>query len=151
MIGFMQRGFWLALVAGALMFFAVIARAEQAQTFGNIEVHYNAFNSTFLDPETAAQYELTRSKQYGVINVAVLDAGKAGKPALAAMVKGSFQNLIGQIQDLDFRQVKEGDAIYYITSFRFSEDEVLRFTINVQTDPNQPAHKIEFSQRFYTE
>lgn len=141
---------WLAaLLLPVFWVFSFSAQAEQQQTFENTEVHYNAFNSTFLDPKVAEQYGLTRSRQYGVLNIAVLDTGKPGKPAMKAMVKTELKNLIGQVQDLKFQEVTEGEAIYYISNFRFTDDEVLNFEISVQPDPNKPPHVITFSQRFY--
>lgn len=125
------------------------AHAEQKQTFGDIEVHYNAFYSTFLQPDMAAKYEVTRSRQYALMNVSVLNVKEAGKPAIKAFVTGEMKNLIGQVQPLKFRQIEEGDAVYYLANFRFNDDDIINFTINVQPDPNKPAQQIKFSQRFF--
>ena len=54
------------------------AMAEQSQQLGPWTVHYNAFNSTFLSPQIARQYDIRRSRLNAVLNVAVQDAqGKA--------------------------------------------------------------------------
>src|SRR3990167_6839303 len=72
----------------ALLFIALClslpALAERKQSFGDLDVHYSAFNSSFLQPEIAAAAGLSRGKQQGVLNISVL---KAGQPA-AAVVSG---------------------------------------------------------------
>ena len=134
----------------ALLIATLPARAEQAQVFDHYEVHYNAFNSSFLPPEVAMAYNLQRSKYRALINVAVLDEG-AGKRPVSAIVKGSMKNLLSQVQTLSFREIKEGNAIYYLADFRFTDDELLAFDIEVQPDPNRPAYRIHFSQHFYVD
>lgn len=126
-------------------------QAEQQQTFGDYEIHYNAFNSTIIPPDVAKNYDITRSRQYGAMNVSILNRSKDGKPAIKAFVTGEFKNLIGQVQTLKFQQIQEGDAVYYIADFRFNDDDIFSFTLNVQPDPNMSASTIKFSQRFYVD
>ena len=132
----------------ALLFIALClslpALAERKQSFGELDVHYIAFNSSFLQPDIAAATGLTRSKSQGVVNVSVL---KAGKP-LSASVEGTVKNLLGQSYPLKFKQVDEGTAIYYLAQFPFDSREVLRFTINVKASEGV-AHSFDFSQEFF--
>ena len=58
---------------------ALPAAAERKQSFGDLDVHYSVFNSSFIQPDIAAAAGLTRSKTQGVVNVAVLKAGKASQ------------------------------------------------------------------------
>jgi len=140
----------LVVACFALSMMTGPARAEQAQVFDNYEVHFNAFNSSFLPPEVALAYNLQRSKYRALINVAVLDDG-AGKRPVTALVKGSMKNLLSQVQDLNFREIKEGNAIYYLADFRFTDDEQLEFDIDVRPDPNKPAYHLHFRQHFYVD
>ena len=55
---------------------ALPAVAERKQTFGELDVHYSVFNSSFLQPDVAAAAGLTRSKTVGVLNIAALKDGK---------------------------------------------------------------------------
>jgi hypothetical protein len=64
---------------------------------------------------------------------------------------GQAANLLGQAQQLEFKKIDEGNALYYIGDFRFTEDEQLKISLSVQPDPNQPAYSIEFDQRFYVD
>ena len=123
---------------------ALPAMAEQKQSYGELDVHYSAFNSSFLQPEVAASVGLVRSKSQGVVNVALLQAGKAS----TGQVSGEVKNLLGQISPLSFKQVKEGTAIYYLAQFPFDQQEMLRFTLNVKGADGVP-HSIDFSQEFF--
>lgn len=120
------------------------ALAEQKQSYGDLDVHYSAFNSGFLQPEVAAATGLVRSKSQGVVNVAVLKAGTAS----SAQVSGTVKNLLGQSTALSFKEVKEGKAIYYLAQFPFEQRETLRFTLNVTAADGVP-HSFDFNQEFF--
>ncbi|HRL93111.1 MAG TPA: DUF4426 domain-containing protein [Pseudomonas sp.] len=120
------------------------ALAEQKQSYGDLDVHYSAFNSGFLQPEVAAATGLVRSKSQGVVNVAVLKAGTAS----SAQVNGTVKNLLGQSTALSFKEVKEGKAIYYLAQFPFEQRETLRFTLNVTAADGVP-HSFDFNQEFF--
>lgn len=120
------------------------ALAEQKQSYGDLDVHYSAFNSGFLQPEVAAATGLVRSKTQGVVNVAVLKAGTASN----AKVSGTVKNLLGQSTALSFKEVKEGKAIYYLAQFPFEQRETLRFTLNVTAADGVP-HSFDFNQEFF--
>jgi len=120
------------------------ALAERKQSFGDLDVHYSAFNSGFLQPEVAAAAGLSRSKKQGVVNIAVL---QAGQPA-TAVVSGEMRNLLGQIHALRFKQVDEGGAIYYLAQFPIEQQETLRFTINVKSGDGI-ARSFDFNQELF--
>ncbi|WP_346841511.1 DUF4426 domain-containing protein [Metapseudomonas otitidis] len=120
------------------------AVAERKQTFGELDVHYSAFNSGFLQPDIAAAAGLVRSKTQGVVNIAVL---KAGKPS-TAQVSGQVKDLLGKVTPLAFRQVSEGGAIYYLAQFPFTQREMLKFTLTVQQGDGAP-HTFTFDQEFF--
>lgn len=120
------------------------AVAERKQTFGELDVHYSAFNSGFLQPDIAAAAGLVRSKTQGVVNIAVL---KAGKPS-TAQVSGQVKDLLGKVTPLAFRQVSEGGAIYYLAQFPFTQREMLNFSLTVQQGDSAP-HTFTFDQEFF--
>lgn len=126
------------------------AQAEQSLTQNGYEIHYNAFNSSFITPEVAQQNGLTRSKVMGLLNVSVLQIDKDGtKKPTTAIISGEAKNLLQQLKPLEFTKIDEGNAIYYISSFRFSDEELLNFVLQVQPDPNQSPIEVRFSQTFY--
>ncbi|NVK39673.1 MAG: DUF4426 domain-containing protein [Oceanospirillaceae bacterium] len=144
-----------AVMAGSLLALLANAPAVNAEQFvahGDYEVHYNAFNSTFLEPDVAESYGLTRSKTLALINVSVLQKqADGGKQAVTAVVTGSASNLIGQSEELSFKEIREADALYYIGGLRFAGEQRLRISLDVQPDPNQAPYSIQFEQTFYPE
>ncbi len=127
---------------------ALPAAAERLQRFGDLEVHYNVFNSSFLQPDIAAASGLTRSKTQGVVNVAVMRAGKA---VPAAAVSGTVKNLLGQSKPLAFQRVSEGEgdkqAVYHLAQFPVTEREVLTFDLTVQE--GGATHNLTFNQEVF--
>lgn len=116
---------------------------------GTLDVHYIAINSTFLTPDIAKTYDITRSKINALINISVLDNSLAGKPAKTANVFGTATNLLGQSKTLEFVEVKEGDAIYYLAELNFSNEEIFRFDIKINTDDS--SETLKFQHKFYVD
>ncbi|WP_339477581.1 MULTISPECIES: DUF4426 domain-containing protein [unclassified Pseudomonas] len=133
--------FTACLSVGAMAADAI--KSERMEKFGDITVHYNTFNSTFLTPEIAKGAELIRSKQQGVINVSVI---KDGKP-LMAQVSGTVKDLTSQSIPLQFKQVTEQGAIYYIAQYPVPQQETRTFEIKVQTDGK--INTINFNQELF--
>ncbi|WP_086981442.1 DUF4426 domain-containing protein [Vibrio aphrogenes] len=124
--------------------------AEQFKTIKHSQVHYSAFNSAMLTPEVARQYKLKRNGYSAILNISVLDTSKLGTPAVDAKITGSSQNLLGQTRQLQFKQVKEGPAIYYLAEFPITNEEQLSF--NIQVDAGTVGSgPIRFNQTFYVE
>lgn len=123
---------------------ALPAVAERKQTFGELDVHYSVFNSSFLQPDVAAATGLTRSKTVGVLNIAALRDGKGQ----AAKVSGNLKNLLGQTSELKFKQVLESGAVYYLAEFPLRQREMLTFSIQVQIGDAAP-HTLTFNQEVF--
>ncbi|HYQ39208.1 MAG TPA: DUF4426 domain-containing protein [Pseudomonas sp.] len=119
------------------------AFAERLQRFGDLEVHYNVFNSSFLQPDVAKASNLVRSKTQGVVNVVVMRAGKS----VPAAVNGTVKNLLGQSTPLSFQDVKEGDALYHMAQFKMTEREVLTFSLKIQEGGT--THDLNFDQEVF--
>ncbi|NLY13431.1 MAG: DUF4426 domain-containing protein [Gammaproteobacteria bacterium] len=134
--------YFLALCLSAFM--ACAAQAEYKRSYGDLDVHYSIFNSTFLQPETATAVGLNRSKNQAVLNVSMVKAGKGQK----GTVTGSFQNLLGQTTTLTFKEIDEGDAVYYLTQFAITGQEVLRFELKI-TDSEGKNHLLKFNQEVF--
>lgn len=145
------RSLWVAC-ALALPAAATLADEQTFDnSFGNYTVHYIAVNSTFLTPEIAAQYAIVRSARRAFLNIAVLRNERDGSTTpVTAVVTGGKRNLLQQSEDLTFAEIREGDAIYYIGQFDFSNAEILRFTLQVQPEGQGPAHALEWSTQLYS-
>ena len=142
----------LAVMVLSLM--SVGANAEQKLVFGEYEVHYMGLSSSFLSPEVAKLYDIPRSGSLGFLNIAVLQKSVGGQvpAAVDAELKGSIRNLIGQSRELEFRRIREGQAIYYISTFRFDDGDMYNFELDVVPGNAKQKHfDVKFSQRFYDE
>ncbi|WDG81622.1 DUF4426 domain-containing protein [Pseudomonas chlororaphis] len=135
--------FLLAACLSASAMAAEPIKGERQEVFGDVTVHYNTFNSTFLQPDIAKAAELVRSKNQGVINVSVL---KAGKP-LVAQVTGTVKDLTSQSVPLKFKQITEQGAIYYIAQYPVEQQETRTFEIKVQT--GDAINTINFNQELF--
>jgi len=135
---------WMSCLLALLM--TLPLRAEQMKELGPWQVHYSAFNSSFLTPEVAKTYGLERSRYNGIINIAVQD--KQGK-AQSVSVTGEAKNLTGAIRDLSFQEVKEGDAIYYLATLPYRNEDTYQFTLKIMGGGQQQI--LTFQQTFYVD
>lgn len=124
-----------------------VAKSEQKRTLGNWEVHYIAFNTTFLTPEIARINNIQRSPNNTLINISVLD--RRTKKAQEVEISGTARNLLGSTSKLTFKQVKEGDAIYYLAPFSIDDEEHYRFQIIMKQGRN--SQTLQFEQKLYRE
>ena len=70
---------------------------------------------------------------------------------MKAEITGTRKNLIGQINNIELREITEQDAIYYISNFRFDEEEVYRIALKVTPEGQTRTFDVNFSQQFYEE
>jgi len=140
-------GIWRSGLFAALMLTSVSAVAETKQLLGAWEVHYSAFRSTFIAPEIARQYDIERSRYLALVNISVLD--RDTKVAQRASLSGYATNGIGNRLPLEFTEVVEGDAVYYLAQAAYTNLETLRFTIEVRADGE--TQELRFSQQFYAD
>lgn len=117
--------------------------------FDNLEVHHIGLSTAILQPEIAKIYNIERSRYKGFVNIAVLDSEKEGSPAIKVGISGTATNLVGQRMQLNFEEVKEGDAIYYLALVSYPNDETYRFDILI--NDNGKEHQLKFVQKFYVE
>ncbi|MBV4539076.1 DUF4426 domain-containing protein [Pseudomonas urmiensis] len=135
--------FLISLCLALPVLAADAAKPERKQDFGDVTVHYSAFTSSMLQPEIAAATGLTRSKNQGVLNIAVL---KAGKPGMA-VVSGTVKDLTGRSSPLSFKQIADQGAVYYIAQFKIDQAETLTFDLNIET--GGVSHKLSFNQEVF--
>jgi len=137
-----------ALLVGLLLFSLGAAANDQPyKTFGDNRVYYSTFNSTFVSASVASAYNITRGKDQGLVNIAVVPNG-SGHGA-TALVGGTVNNLLAQQQKLEFTEIREGDAVYYLAPFRFSNEDPLSFTVHVRPAGTDTTHTLKFKRTFY--
>ncbi len=132
-----------------LLSLSFVAHAENMKKLGSMNVHYMAIGATFLTPEVAKAYGIERSRYNGLVNISVMDNSQKGKPAKQVSITGSARNLAGQNKTLEFVEVKEGNAIYYLGQVSYHNEETIQFDLTI-TDGNE-THNLKFSQKFYVE
>ena len=125
--------------------------AESSKEFGDYVVHYNAFRSDTISPEVAKQYGLARANNRILINIAVLKKvmNTTGKPT-ASKVTGHASNLTGQLKKLEFKEITEGNAIYYLAETKISDGEFLKFDLKIIPEGEERAARLRFDKRFFT-
>lgn len=148
----MHRVLSILLVSGLLLQVGSCF-AQQSETFGKYEIHYNAINANMLPAQVAQGYGIKRSASRALVNITVMDAsmGEYGTPLHAAVTTNSI-NLTGQRRNIEMREIEESEgAIYYIGELPIANMETYNFTVNVQVDGEPKPFELTFRQQFYTE
>jgi hypothetical protein len=134
------------LVSGLL--FALPALGQNSVRSGELVVHYNAVPTTSLTADVARQYGITRSANRALVNVSVRRGEPGADQAVPASVTVAATNLNGQRSELRVREVREGEAIYYLAEARIQGQETLSFEVQVSTEGAAPI-KASFRQEFF--
>lgn len=127
-----------------------LAVAENSTRSNGYTIHHNAIPTAMLSPEVANNYRIVRSKYRGLLNVAVVKdfPGTTGQP-VAAKVSAYALNLIGRRHSIELREIREGDAIYYIGDFPIVDGETLNFFLEVTPADSTRQVEATLSQDFY--
>lgn len=137
----------------ALLALPGLVSAQQADVVevGDVAIHYNAIPTTMLTPEVARQYGITRSSGRSLLNVSVLRKREGMPVATPAVVTAAATNLNGQRQDLRVREVREGEAIYYLAEARFQDAETLTFDLEIIPEGSDEVIRTRFQQQFFAQ
>jgi len=147
----MQRLIKFCFIACLVLAFNAHSAQEQGAQYkelGPWQVHYIAFPSTFIQPQIAKTYGLERSGYKGIVNISILK-NDTDKTAQKATLQGTARNLLGNKQSLNFKEVVEGDSVYYLAQVDYTNEEILRFEIEIQQG-NQ-FQTLKFQQKFYVD
>lgn len=131
----------LILLLIALSLSLPASAAERMQHLGDLQVHYSAFNASYLQPQIANASGLVRSGKQGVLNISVLRGGTSS----AANVSGTVKNVLGQGKTLTFIEQREGEFISYLAQFPITSREVLLFNLQVN------GQRLDFNQELFPE
>lgn len=128
----------------SLALLPVTAIAEQKQRLGSFDVHYVVVRSTFFNAAIAEKYGIVRGRDRALMNISVLDEDQP----VAVELSGQAINLLEQRAELEFREVREGTAIYYLAEVRYTDRETLRFRVAITT-PDGVERELSFQQKMY--
>ena len=112
---------------------------------GDYQIHYTTFASTLIPPEVAEAHKLVRAENQVVLNVSVM---RQGEPA-AVQLEGTVTNLLNQLTQLEFNEVNEQDAIYYLAHHPAAERDILRFAIIIHfADETLLPYQLNFVRQY---
>ena len=130
------------------------AQAPAQQQFekrsGDYTVYYSLFPSSFLQADIAGTYGITRAKDRAILNVSVRQHAGNTSEAQSALVRGTSSDLIHSLP-LDFQEIREQGAVYYIAEVRVSNPATLYFDLQVQPDPTSAAIQVRFNKEVFPE
>ena len=139
-------------LAGSLTVLGAEALADTSTKVEGYTIYHNALTTDMLDPQVARSYGLQRSKNRGLLNVSLVKQvpGTTGQ-STPAEVTVRAKYLGGQDWDLPMREVRDGDAYYYIADFLVAHRQTLTFDIAVTPAGATKPFRAKMSQEFFTE
>lgn len=127
------------------------ALAENSTKVPGHTIHHNALSTSLLAPEVARTYGVQRSPNRGLLNLSVIrDVPGTTGTAVPAQIEATSRNLQGQIREIAMREVREGQAIYYLGEFPVEHGETLHFDLKVRPQGAAASYAVTLSQDFYT-
>lgn len=130
----------------------VLAGTESSRDFGDYIVHFNAVTTDQLMPSIASEYGIVRSKNRALLNVSIQrKQDNGGTEAVAGAVAASAVNLTGQLKNMLVREIREDNAIYYISETPVFNGESLIFTVDVTPQNEASRFTIRFQKQFFVD
>ena len=106
-------------------------------------------NTTFIEPKVAATYGITRGEKRAILNLAVREhLPDGGDEARSMLLEGRTWDLI-QNQFLEFKEVREGPAIYYIADFKFINEEWRFFEVTFRPEGADRSYTFKLKHQLY--
>jgi len=139
---FQLASFLLLLVSSHAVF------AQQSEQFDAFELFYSVVNTTFLAPEVAATYSIKRGKKNAILNLAVREHVEVGSEPRPMLLQGKTWDLI-QGEPLEFQEIREGEAIYYIAEFAFINEEWRFFEIDFRPEGASQSYTFKFKHQLH--
>jgi len=129
----------------------IVINAEQFKTFGDYTVHYSAFTTDTLPASIAKSYQIARSKNRIMVNLSILKnrEGAMGEP-VRTHVESTATNLSQQLRELNFREIMEQNAIYYIADTLGNNEETLSFNFIITPEGEDSSYTLTFQEKFFT-
>lgn len=135
-----------------VMFTVLLPLPAYAQENTSLElkehiVYYNVFNSTLIEPDIAQAYNLIRAKDRAYLNVALVK--KTGGNGIPAKFIADIRNLMQQKKRLEFIEIKEATATYYLAPIRFNNEEILHIDVTAQTLDGSDSGEFTITKKLY--
>lgn len=141
-------------MAAAALFATLLSLPAHAgsEGFGDYQVHWSVFPSTFLTVETAKANNLQRSKGIGIVNISIMQKNESDflKPA-TGQVEGKASNDIQQVKFLAFRRITEGDSVYFIAQYQYASAELMTFNITARPVGHGKDLQVRFAHTLFND
>ncbi len=139
-------------LAGTLSLSLGVTAADETSTrVDGYTIHHNAITTDSLSPQVASSYGIQRSTHRALLNVSLIKEvqGTTGQ-STPAKVTTHAQNRIGQHWDIPMREIRDGDAYYYIADFPVKNEDSIDFFISVTPAGQPKAFQVKMTQQFFT-
>jgi len=139
---------WAVLCLASLLAPSAPAAEGEATRNGDLEMHCVAMASNELTPEAAQEFNVVRDPQRAVLLVTVFRHLAPGRTETQpAQVFAGAINTRNSLSNIPVREMRKGDAVYYLGEFRVSPPDTLHFLVNASATHGKPL-KAEFSHGF---
>lgn len=132
-------------------FAQAVPAQEGFRDFGDYAVHYRALRTIELRPEVATEYGIRRADNRAMLTVSVIrqhEEGLAGQPVQAQLdVRSS--NMLGQVRNLQMREIIDGEAVYYIAELPVVDEEIITFDVQALPQGTSERLVLRFRQQFF--
>ena len=141
-----MRCFLIALLAWGLA--VAEAGAQQSERFDQYELHHSVVYTTFLTPEIAAEYGIARGDFKAILTLSVRDVSQGETAGRPMVIAGETWDLI-QGSTLELKEIREGDATYYIAEFEFIDREWRFFEFDFQPEGSERSYHYKFKTQLW--
>jgi hypothetical protein len=141
---------FLGITLNVLFLFSTFTQAQENISYETKDhiIYYNVFNSSLIPPKVARSYNLIRAKDRVYINVAVVK--KSGGYGFApTSLNGIYRNLMQQRFPLEFTEIKEATATYYLAPIRFNNEDILHLDITVTPEAGYREETFTIHKKLY--
>ncbi|MDK8465564.1 DUF4426 domain-containing protein [Marinobacter sp. SS13-12] len=143
---------WFAILSLACLLLLSTQTHAGSKDFGEFQVHWSVFPSTFLAPEVARENNLNRSKSIGIVNISIMrETENGGLEPVSGQVEGKVLNDVQQVKFLGFRRIQEGNAVYFIAEYQYSNAELMTFQITARPTGSKEDLPIRFAHTLFND
>ncbi len=123
--------------------------AEQFVDAGSYRVHYAAINTTMLTPEVARQFGVSRTRNEILLVLNAQQQIDGRYVPVPATARGTATTLLGHLQKLALRPVREADVHYVVAAFQTLDGEYMTIEAQVLPEGADAPLAVKFRQQFY--
>lgn len=116
------------------------AHAQQSTQYDEFELHHSIVYTTFVAPEVAAEYGITRGADKAMLTLSVRDAAAGDMAGRPMEISGRSWDLITG-GEMDVREIREGRATYYIIPFEFLDREYRFFEFSFRPEGSEKVYE----------